>query len=292
MIKKAFKNLILLLLCLLLALPCAAAEGGSIAAYLKDSAGAPVSGLSLSLCQIATLKEGALAFGDGFEEAGFSLDILLGALNETNANTILEYIQKNQLPKNTLKSQEGALTFSGLTPGLYLLFCEEEQSLYFAPFFITLPFDKDGAPCYHATATPKLSENNESSKSIYLIKKWEDRDNKSGKRPKEITAELLRDGAPIATATLSAETGWAYTFKDLPKSGRYSIKEYAVEGYRAECNGDAENGFILTNTLIEGKLPQTGQYWWPILILAVAGIGLISLGFLERGRKKHEKKSK
>lgn len=38
-----------------------------------------------------------------------------------------------------------------------------------------------------------------------------------------------------------------------------------------------------------GKLPQTGQLWWPILMLAIAGGCLVILGVVELRNKKNEK---
>ncbi len=289
--KHLLQKFILLLLCLLLALPCAAAEEGSITLQPEPPQGGSLGEISASLCLIAEFGEGQFSFAKGFEEAGFALEAILNAPNEANTKTVLAFIQKNNLPVETRQSSKEPLSFKGLKEGLYLLFCQEEQGLYFAPFFLTLPTEQNGALNYHAIAAPKLSENTSSNKSIYLVKKWNDKENAAGKRPDKIKVELQKDSSTIQTAILSAQTGWAHTFKNLPKSGRYTIWELPVEGYRSQCNGDADNGFVLTNTLIEGKLPQTGQYWWPILILAIAGIGVISLGFLERGRK-DEKKSK
>ena len=59
-----------------------------------------------------------------------------------------------------------------------------------------------------------------------------------------------------------------------------------VEGYIAEYNGDSYNGFIVTNTYAGENLPQTGQLWWPVTILSVAGVAFILLGVVELGAGK------
>lgn len=62
-------------------------------------------------------------------------------------------------------------------------------------------------------------------------KSWEDENNRFGMRPAKIEVELLRNGTAIDTKVLSAETGWACAWKDLPAgstSGEYyfyTVKE-------------------------------------------------------------------
>ena len=37
-----------------------------------------------------------------------------------------------------------------------------------------------------------------------------------------------------------------------------------------------------------GKLPQTGQLWWPVPVLACAGLGCIAVGLLRRREDRDE----
>ena len=67
-------------------------------------------------------------------------------------------------------------------------------------------------------------------------------------------------------------------------------REKTVANYKANYSGDMANGFIITNTYNGEKLPQTGQYWWPIILIAIAGAGFIALGVYEVGVKKNAKK--
>ncbi len=68
---------------------------------------------------------------------------------------------------------------------------------------------------------------------------------------------LLADGDKVGSATLNAENNWTYTFKDLPKFKDYQVAEkeiiYTVtedkiEGYDTVISGDAQKGYIITNT--------------------------------------------
>ena len=80
-------------------------------------------------------------------------------------------------------------------------------------------------------------------------KKWDDDNDRDGKRPKSVTIELYRDGELIDTAVVSKETGWKYEFINLPKAYvdmsleehvhnyTYEVKEGAVEYYTSTSTG-------------------------------------------------------
>ena len=68
---------------------------------------------------------------------------------------------------------------------------------------------------------------------------WEDADNQDGKRPTSITVNLLADGEPVASKTVTANDGWKYNFTGLDKfkDGEeivYAVAEEAVAGYTPE----------------------------------------------------------
>lgn len=76
--------------------------------------------------------------------------------------------------------------------------------------------------------------------NITVTKKWDDEDNRDGKRPTEITVTLYADGVASQTATFGG-TGneWTYQFTDLPIKNsdgttiEYTVKENAIEGYES-----------------------------------------------------------
>ncbi|NGL83531.1 Cna B-type domain-containing protein [Streptococcus equi] len=84
--------------------------------------------------------------------------------------------------------------------------------------------------------------------SITGQKTWDDKENQDGKRPKEITVRLLaNDAATDKVATASEQTGWKYTFTNLPKykDGKqitYTIQEDLVADYTTTIQG-----FDITN---------------------------------------------
>ena len=73
-------------------------------------------------------------------------------------------------------------------------------------------------------------------------KTWNDEDNQDGVRPDSITVNLLRNGEVVDSKVVTADSGWAWSFTNLPKFEKgvlvkYSVTENKVEGYSASYNG-------------------------------------------------------
>ncbi|WBB30750.1 Cna B-type domain-containing protein [Parvimonas micra] len=73
-------------------------------------------------------------------------------------------------------------------------------------------------------------------------KTWEDANNQDGKRPTEITVNLLKNGTKVATKKVTEKDGWKWKFENLDKyeNGElinYTIVEEKVEGYTTEVEG-------------------------------------------------------
>lgn len=104
-----------------------------------------------------------------------------------------------------------------------------------------------------ATVTNNYTQN---ITSISVEKVWKGDDGYTDLRPESITVQLLADGTEVSgkTLTLNAGNSWKDTFSALPThnaSGSeitYTVQEVNVRGYKSEVNGDATNGFIITNT--------------------------------------------
>lgn len=89
------------------------------------------------------------------------------------------------------------------------------------------------------------------------VKTWNDDDNEAGTRPESIVVQLEQDGVVIDTAIASEETGWAYSFTDLPDNDgyghyyTYTISEQIVPGYWVEVDG---------YNLINNKVPDSSEW--------------------------------
>ncbi len=104
---------------------------------------------------------------------------------------------------------------------------------------------------------------------ISVEKKWEDNNDQDGIRPTSVTVKLLADGTETGKSIdLKDTNSWKYTFTDLPVYSdgvkiTYTISESIVpEGYTAEITGDAQNGFVVTNTHIPGTVSVSVNKVW------------------------------
>ncbi|ASS37519.1 Cna B-type domain-containing protein [Mogibacterium pumilum] len=80
--------------------------------------------------------------------------------------------------------------------------------------------------------------------SVKGTKTWDDANDQDGKRPKEITVNLLKNGAPFKTVTVKPNPigEWKYEFTNLDKyeSGKlikYTVTENAVKDYNFSNDG-------------------------------------------------------
>jgi LPXTG-motif cell wall-anchored protein len=153
------------------------------------------------------------------------------------------------------------------------------------------------------------------SKKVTVNKVWEN--DEESDRPTEISVQLLCDGTVYDTVTLSADNSWTYTWPLLDNTKSWTVVEESVpDGYSVSLT-NTEDSYTLTNTgdsdfkssskvktspptgkiktdhspkstKTKGspgsRLPKTGQLWWPITILAAAGMILILVGLIRRKR--------
>lgn len=94
---------------------------------------------------------------------------------------------------------------------------------------------------------------------------WDDSNNQSGERPKNVIIRLKRNGKDLGDefkAVLNEENNWSYTYENIPLiidgvEMTYTIEEERIENYKASIEGSQETGFTITNTLIVEN-PYTG----------------------------------
>lgn len=84
--------------------------------------------------------------------------------------------------------------------------------------------------------------------TVNVKKIWKD-----GKE-KEATVALTANNDVVNVAVLNENSNWSYTFYNLPKHDKfnneikYSILEFGQENYETKITGNAESGFVVTNT--------------------------------------------
>ena len=94
------------------------------------------------------------------------------------------------------------------------------------------------------------------------VKTWNDANNQDGKRPTEITINLLADGVKVDSKTVTAQDGWKWNFTDLPeyKNGKkitYTVTEDPVKNYVTTVNG-----YNVTNTHTPELVDFSGVKTW------------------------------
>lgn len=95
--------------------------------------------------------------------------------------------------------------------------------------------------------------NESANTSVSVTKVWNDSNDQDGKRPGNVTVNLLANGTVKQSAELTAANDWKYTFTDLPKMAdgntiEYTVSEDAVADYTTAITGTAAAGYTITNT--------------------------------------------
>ena len=123
---------------------------------------------------------------------------------------------------------------------------------------------------------------------IDVTKVWDD--NNSEDRPEELVYKLSRKAQGELTFTEIAEgkglktDNYTYSFKDMElmdsngNSYEYRIEEVVPDGYRVNIDGNAQDGFTVTNRYVGvAVLPDTGGIGALFVIVAVGGLVLVGM---------------
>lgn len=196
---------------------------------------------------------------------------------------------------------DGTATYYGLPVGLYLVLCDKyvssEKTYVPQPTFVTLPGHTDvNNPdrwVYDVVISPKPDVYEPEKINLRIRKIWKNDDASS--RPAEIVVLLYADGQLYKIIRLNKANNWQYTTPLVDASTDWTIREIKVSGYKVKVEY-GRTSITIVNTK-EGTpstpstnttLPQTGQLWWPVPLLAAAGMALFAVGWLRRRRYEEE----
>ena len=247
---------------------------GSISVILMDQDGkTPITGAELSLYYVATVKLNSknnlsYTFTNAFEDCGCALD------DPALSVKLDAFVKKHTVSAEKLVTDaHGNVTFTDLPLGLY--FVKQTSTVAgYAPctsFLVTVPNHNTNGYVYDVNASPKTDVARLTA--ITIKKVWNT--DASTKAADSVTVQLLRDGVVVETATLSDQNNWQVIYTDMPESDVYSIVEVNVpKGFTATYS---QSGYVFTVTNT-ASLAQTGQMIWPIPVLAMAGLCLITVG--------------
>lgn len=146
--------------------------------------------------------------------------------------------------------------------------------------------------------------------NIVITKEWVNVSDVS--QMDSVRVQLLDGSTVVRTASLSRYNDWSATFHGMNPGGHYSVQEVEVpNGFTSTVSRDGDS-FVVTNTWdgenfiapdqedIEmtilddltplGKLPQTGQNWYPMFAALALGIALAVVWAVCRWRERYEEK--
>ncbi len=181
------------------------------------------------------------------------------------ASTIKAYIVKDGIKadKSASTNEKYECDFTNLEKGLYLLEADnikEGRTTYKSePFFVILPYTKDGKLEYDVTVKPKVKTTTTSPGGggggggggdnplkRKVLKVWEN-DNEND-RPEYIEVELLRDGEVYDSIRLNERNNWRMTWTDLSEDYYWTVVEKEVpKDYTVKISKEGIT-FVITNT--------------------------------------------
>lgn len=106
------------------------------------------------------------------------------------------------------------------------------------------------------------------------------------------TGEVVFDSLDCAIWLVFCQEEQEYTFNPyfvfLPQTMNDKVQYEVIAEPKVEQNMEKPEPTLPNTNQTVGKLPQTGQLWWPILMLAIAGVCFIALGIIELRNKRNE----
>lgn len=250
---------------------------GTVKIIMKDhSTGEDIKGGEFAIYQVATIRQ---------EDADLSYE-LTGTFVESkkdlttldNPGLAEDLVKFAEIPNAKAEPKDGSVIFTDLEQGLYLVVQTKASEGYLPAksFLVSVPV-KDGEEwVYDVDATPKTEIEPEEKAPVELaVKKvWAD---KGKKHPTSVTAGLYEGDKLVEKVILSDKNNWTHTWKDLDGNKKWDVKEINVpKGYKVSYQ-KSEMLITMTNT---SGLIQTGQWNWPVPVLAFTGLVLILIGFM------------
>lgn len=272
--------------------------------YNPSGENIPLSGVEFSMYLVAKMGEGgALTAEPAF--AGCVTGSSAADWQKT-LDAITPAMLKKASPVDKAKTDKNgdAVFPSGasvtLTPGVYYIpstKIEKNGWVYTtSPFLVSLPNFFEDQWVYAQEANAK-SGREAGITDIEVVKVWKDSCHPE-RRPESIQVTLLCDGEKAdlddAVVTLSKDNNWKYTWKDLDATHEWTVTEERVKGYNNPVVKKNGKMITVTNSCnrpddhTDDKLPQTGQLWWPVPVLLLAGLVLVVVGLARRKEDNYE----
>lgn len=233
----------------------------------------PINGTVYHIYSVGSLENGQIVLDEVFRDLDTS-DYAAAA--SVMADRIKNEGVVKELAAATVK--ESKAEFHNLPMAIYLVLGdsgEKDGVRYWpTPFLLSVPQkDEKGQFVWDVIVTGKK----ETDMEISVVKRWVG--DSLSFRPGSITVYLTKDGKSYGDpVVLSPSNNWTYTWENLPPDN-WGVAEAPNPRYTAAITRQG-NTFIITNTW--KNIPQTGQLWWPVSAMALAGLVFLCLGLLRR----------
>ncbi|WP_282741200.1 Cna B-type domain-containing protein [Olsenella uli] len=231
----------------------------------------------LTVKMLKTDKESGAALSTGFSFKLQSSDD--GGTSWTDVAVDASMLDVGSLnPDGTLTpDSNGAIQVKGLTGGTMYRFVEVSHANGYPHVAVdeAYPNDANHTTSANSEAVTVTSQgsgqvitmyNQKAKVDVSGVKTWDDDNDRDGARPASITVNLLRDGTPIDSKTVTPDASgtWAYSFSGLAQYDSvdghefsYRITENAVADYATVING-----YDITNSHTPGKTSVTATKAW------------------------------
>lgn len=261
----------LLLLVVMLCLSVVPAAGAENLGSLSISY--PIDGTVYHIYSVGSLDGGQIVMDEAFRNVDTS--------DYAAAAGVMADMIKNKAAAPELAAAtvtDGRAVFRNLPMAIYLVLGDPGEvgnvRYWPTPFLLSIPQkDEQGQFVWDVSVAGKK----EQDMAITVVKRWVG--DSPSFRPKSITVYLTRDGKGYGDPVeLSASNNWTYTWQNLPPD-EWGVAEQSNPHYQMSVS---RQGNVFTITNLWKRIPQTGQLWWPVSALALAGIVFLCLGLIRR----------
>ena len=259
-----------LLLCGLLLGACLVTAGADNAGTLTISY--PLEDTVYHIYRVGSLKNGGIVMEGAFQ----AVDTSDYAAAASVMAKMVQAGAAQELAK--AKVENGKAEFRNLPMAVYLIVGDPGElngvQYWPTPFLLSVPQKNENGTFLWSVS---VEGKKEMSMDISVVKRWQG--DLIIYRPTSVTVHLMRNGVAYGDpVVLNYVNRWSYMWENLPPDNYY-VTEDVNPRYTAAITREG-NTFIVTNTW--KKIPQTGQLWWPVSVLALAGLVLLCIGLARR----------
>lgn len=258
--------------------------------------------MEISIYKAVLRNDDMLTLTGDFKDYRVRLDISSASVLQEAADTLANYVVVDKIkPLQTVKSDEyGNADFSQLDNGVYLV-CGKKlaigDNIYrFSPMFVEINDNSADTKISYGKFVVTDVKNSKMTK--YILKKvWDNERDILEYRPDSIDVVIFLDGEEFETVSLDDSNNWTYEWMS-DENGDWNFKEIGSPEQYDVAIKIGENHITITNRLKDEikpppmptppsedidtdkdeDIPQTGQLWWPVPLMALVGVVLIVLG--------------